>query len=150
MLASCLRSDDAYLEDRHLGDVHGQRLCVVASAAKRRGGDGFRHRSYPRTERHLDGARFPRRQRSVGYQAVGHHVGGIQHFRLARRPRAIQGRRALGLVDAVAPTAAMAVLHFVFSLAPHNIVLAVIGALGLILSYRRFFSISSEQHSRVS
>ena len=41
-------------------------------------------------------------------------------------------------------------LHFVFSLAPYNIVLAVIGALGLIFSYRRFFSISSEQHSRVS
>lgn len=31
-------------------------------------------------------------------------------------------------------------LHFVFSLAPHNLVLAVIGALGLILSYRRFFA----------
>lgn len=31
-------------------------------------------------------------------------------------------------------------LHFVFSLAVHNLVLAVVGALGLILSYRRFFA----------
>ncbi len=32
-------------------------------------------------------------------------------------------------------------LHFIFSLAPHNlVVLAVIGALGLILPYRSFFA----------
>ena len=40
--------------------------------------------------------------------------------------------------------------HFVASLAPHNLVLAVIGALGLILSYRKFFSSSAEPSSRVS
>ena len=40
--------------------------------------------------------------------------------------------------------------HFVASLAPHNLVLAIIGALGLILSYRTFFSSSAEPTSRVS
>jgi len=31
-------------------------------------------------------------------------------------------------------------LHFIFSLAAHNLVLAIIGALVLILSYRKFFA----------
>ena len=41
--------------------------------------------------------------------------------------------------------------HFVFNLSTvHNLVIAIITAVGLILSFRTFFSDSGEQPSRVS
>jgi hypothetical protein len=41
--------------------------------------------------------------------------------------------------------------HFLFSMATvHNLVIAIITAVGLILTHRAFFSVSGEQTSRVS